>query len=60
MVATFALVQELYPPRMTLYWRLTGTGGKVEINSQGIFGIESRTKPTEKILQPVPNKAFQV
>ncbi|MFS0513307.1 beta strand repeat-containing protein [Nostoc sp. UIC 10607] len=26
----------------------TGTGGKVEINSQGIFGIESRTKPTEK------------
>jgi filamentous hemagglutinin family protein len=26
----------------------TGTGGKVEINSQGIFGIESQTKPTEK------------
>ncbi|MFN6481930.1 MULTISPECIES: S-layer family protein [unclassified Nostoc] len=26
----------------------TGTGGKVEINSQGVFGIESRTKPTEK------------
>ncbi|MBE8990827.1 filamentous hemagglutinin N-terminal domain-containing protein [Nostoc sp. LEGE 12450] len=26
----------------------TGTGGKVQINSQGIFGIESRTKPTEK------------
>ncbi|MGF2010330.1 filamentous hemagglutinin N-terminal domain-containing protein, partial [Nostoc sp. DedVER01b] len=26
----------------------TGTGGKVEINSQGIFGIESRKKPTEK------------
>ncbi len=26
----------------------TGTGGKVEINSQGIFGIESRTKLTEK------------
>ncbi|MDZ8264711.1 S-layer family protein [Nostoc sp. ChiQUE01b] len=25
-----------------------GTGGKVQINSQGIFGIESRTKPTEK------------
>jgi filamentous hemagglutinin family protein len=26
----------------------TGTGGNVEINSQGIFGIQSRTKPTEK------------
>jgi filamentous hemagglutinin family protein len=26
----------------------TGTGGKVQINSQGIFGIESRPKPTEK------------
>ncbi|WP_208766646.1 hypothetical protein [Nostoc flagelliforme] len=26
----------------------TGSGGRVEINSQGIFGIESRTKPTEK------------
>ncbi|AVH64076.1 hypothetical protein CDG77_29490 [Nostoc sp. 'Peltigera membranacea cyanobiont' 213] len=26
----------------------TGIGGKVEINSQGIFGIESRPKPTEK------------
>ncbi|MHC5748693.1 MAG: filamentous hemagglutinin, partial [Nostoc sp.] len=26
----------------------TGTGGKVEINSQGVFGIESRKKPTEK------------
>ncbi|MEH2195236.1 MAG: filamentous hemagglutinin N-terminal domain-containing protein [Nostoc sp.] len=26
----------------------TGTGGKVEINSQGIFGIESRAKPTKK------------
>ncbi|MEA5602784.1 filamentous hemagglutinin N-terminal domain-containing protein [Nostoc sp. UHCC 0252] len=26
----------------------TGTGGKVEINSQGIFGTESRKKPTEK------------
>ncbi|MEH2027103.1 two-partner secretion domain-containing protein [Nostoc sp.] len=26
----------------------TGSGGKVQINSQGIFGIESRTKPTEK------------
>ncbi|MEH1869358.1 MAG: filamentous hemagglutinin N-terminal domain-containing protein [Nostoc sp.] len=26
----------------------TGTGGKVQINSQGIFGIELRTKPTEK------------
>jgi filamentous hemagglutinin family protein len=26
----------------------TGIGGKVEINSQGIFGIESRKKPTEK------------
>ncbi|MEH1769847.1 MAG: filamentous hemagglutinin N-terminal domain-containing protein [Nostoc sp.] len=26
----------------------TGTGGNVEIKSQGIFGIESRTKPTEK------------
>ncbi|QLE45088.1 filamentous hemagglutinin N-terminal domain-containing protein (plasmid) [Nostoc sp. C052] len=26
----------------------TGTGGNVEINSQGIFGIESRIKPTEK------------
>ncbi|MEH2078812.1 MAG: hypothetical protein V7K89_01990 [Nostoc sp.] len=25
-----------------------GRGGNVEINSQGIFGIESRTKPTEK------------
>ncbi|MHC5748113.1 MAG: two-partner secretion domain-containing protein [Nostoc sp.] len=26
----------------------TGIGGNVEINSQGIFGIESRPKPTEK------------
>ncbi|MEH2283492.1 MAG: filamentous hemagglutinin N-terminal domain-containing protein [Nostoc sp.] len=26
----------------------TGTGGNVKINSQGVFGIESRTKPTEK------------
>ncbi|MCC5629404.1 filamentous hemagglutinin N-terminal domain-containing protein [Nostoc sphaeroides CHAB 2801] len=26
----------------------TGKGGKVKINSQGIFGIESRTKPTDK------------
>ncbi|MBN3963297.1 filamentous hemagglutinin N-terminal domain-containing protein [Nostoc sp. NMS8] len=26
----------------------TGTGGNVKINSQGIFGIESRPKPTEK------------
>ncbi len=26
----------------------TGRGGNVEINSQGIFGIESRPKPTEK------------
>ncbi|MEH2160724.1 MAG: S-layer family protein [Nostoc sp.] len=26
----------------------TGIGGKVQINSQGIFGIESRTKPTKK------------
>ncbi|MEH1896194.1 MAG: filamentous hemagglutinin N-terminal domain-containing protein [Nostoc sp.] len=26
----------------------TGTGGRVQINSQGIFGIEARTKPTEK------------
>lgn len=26
----------------------TGTGGNVQINSQGIFGIESRPKPTEK------------
>lgn len=26
----------------------TGIGGKVEINSQGIFGIEKRPKPTEK------------
>ncbi|MCF2148909.1 hypothetical protein IQ276_021265 [Desmonostoc muscorum LEGE 12446] len=26
----------------------TGTGGNIEINSQGIFGIESRPKPTEK------------
>ncbi|MEH1971217.1 two-partner secretion domain-containing protein [Nostoc sp.] len=26
----------------------TGSGGRVQINSQGIFGIESRTKPTEK------------
>ncbi|ACC80314.1 filamentous hemagglutinin N-terminal domain-containing protein [Nostoc punctiforme] len=26
----------------------TGSGGKVQINSQGIFGIESRTKLTEK------------
>ncbi|MBD2559719.1 MULTISPECIES: two-partner secretion domain-containing protein [Nostoc] len=26
----------------------TGTGGRVQINSQGIFGIESRTKPTKK------------
>ncbi|MFN6481929.1 MULTISPECIES: S-layer family protein [unclassified Nostoc] len=25
-----------------------GSGGNVEINSQGIFGIEARTKPTEK------------
>ncbi|MGF1934399.1 MAG: filamentous hemagglutinin N-terminal domain-containing protein [Nostoc sp. ChiQUE02] len=26
----------------------TGSGGRIQINSQGIFGIESRTKPTEK------------
>jgi len=26
----------------------TGRGGNVEINSQGIFGIDSRPKPTEK------------
>ncbi|MBD2522515.1 filamentous hemagglutinin N-terminal domain-containing protein [Nostoc sp. FACHB-133] len=26
----------------------TGTGGNVKINSQGVFGIESRPKPTEK------------
>ncbi|MCC5600729.1 filamentous hemagglutinin N-terminal domain-containing protein [Nostoc favosum] len=26
----------------------SGTGGNVQINSQGIFGIESRPKPTEK------------
>ncbi|MEH2035895.1 two-partner secretion domain-containing protein [Nostoc sp.] len=26
----------------------TGSGGRVQINSQGIFGIEARTKPTEK------------
>ncbi|MEH2160725.1 MAG: filamentous hemagglutinin N-terminal domain-containing protein [Nostoc sp.] len=26
----------------------TGSGGNVQINSQGIFGIESRPKPTEK------------
>ncbi|MEH1906193.1 MAG: filamentous hemagglutinin N-terminal domain-containing protein [Nostoc sp.] len=26
----------------------TGTGGKVQINSQGIFGIEPRPKPTDK------------
>ncbi|MEH1934519.1 MAG: filamentous hemagglutinin N-terminal domain-containing protein [Nostoc sp.] len=26
----------------------TGIGGKVNINSQGIFGIEARPKPTEK------------
>ncbi|MBE9002637.1 filamentous hemagglutinin N-terminal domain-containing protein [Nostoc sp. LEGE 12447] len=26
----------------------TGTGGKVQINSQGIFGIESRPQPTDK------------
>ncbi|MEH1793437.1 beta strand repeat-containing protein [Nostoc sp.] len=26
----------------------TGIGGNVKINSQGIFGIESRTKPTER------------
>ncbi|AVH71098.1 two-partner secretion domain-containing protein [Nostoc sp. 'Lobaria pulmonaria (5183) cyanobiont'] len=26
----------------------TGRGGKVQINSQGIFGIEKRPKPTEK------------
>ncbi|MBC1221584.1 filamentous hemagglutinin N-terminal domain-containing protein [Nostoc sp. UCD121] len=26
----------------------TGSGGKVQINSQGIFGIESRPQPTEK------------
>ncbi|MDZ8134181.1 MAG: S-layer family protein [Nostoc sp. DedQUE04] len=26
----------------------TGTGGNVEIKSQGIFGIEARPKPTEK------------
>ncbi|MDZ8093520.1 MAG: filamentous hemagglutinin N-terminal domain-containing protein [Nostoc sp. DedQUE05] len=26
----------------------TGSGGRVQINSQGIFGIESRPKPTEK------------
>ncbi|MCC5628548.1 filamentous hemagglutinin N-terminal domain-containing protein [Nostoc sphaeroides CHAB 2801] len=27
---------------------LTGTGGNIQINSQGIFGIQSRTKLTEK------------
>ncbi|MEH2227262.1 two-partner secretion domain-containing protein [Nostoc sp.] len=26
----------------------SGTGGNIQINSQGIFGIESRPKPTEK------------
>ncbi len=26
----------------------TGSGGRVQINSQGIFGIEARTKPTKK------------
>jgi large exoprotein involved in heme utilization and adhesion len=26
----------------------TGSGGRVQINSQGIFGIESRTKPSDK------------
>ncbi|MHC5825067.1 MAG: filamentous hemagglutinin N-terminal domain-containing protein, partial [Nostoc sp.] len=26
----------------------TGTGGNIQINSQGIFGIESRPKPTDK------------
>ncbi|MBC1274608.1 filamentous hemagglutinin N-terminal domain-containing protein [Nostoc sp. UCD121] len=26
----------------------TGSGGKVQINSQGIFGIESRPQPTDK------------
>ncbi|MEH2198539.1 two-partner secretion domain-containing protein [Nostoc sp.] len=26
----------------------TGTGGRVQINSQGIFGIEARPQPTEK------------
>ncbi|MEH2181682.1 two-partner secretion domain-containing protein [Nostoc sp.] len=26
----------------------TGSGGKVQINSQGIFGIEARPKPTKK------------
>ncbi|WP_174711293.1 hypothetical protein [Nostoc sp. TCL240-02] len=26
----------------------TGTGGKVKINSQGIFGIEARSQPTDK------------
>ncbi|MEH2166025.1 MAG: filamentous hemagglutinin N-terminal domain-containing protein [Nostoc sp.] len=26
----------------------TGSGGRVQINSQGIFGIEARTKPTGK------------
>ncbi|MDZ8263760.1 filamentous hemagglutinin [Nostoc sp. ChiQUE01b] len=26
----------------------TGSGGRVQINSQGIFGIEARPKPTEK------------
>ncbi|MBG1245172.1 filamentous hemagglutinin N-terminal domain-containing protein [Nostoc sp. NZL] len=26
----------------------TGSGGRVQINSQGIFGIESRPQPTEK------------
>ncbi|MEH2213469.1 two-partner secretion domain-containing protein [Nostoc sp.] len=26
----------------------TGSGGRVQINSQGIFGIESRPKPTER------------
>ncbi|MEH2082252.1 MAG: filamentous hemagglutinin N-terminal domain-containing protein [Nostoc sp.] len=26
----------------------TGSGGRVQINSQGIFGIETRSKPTEK------------
>jgi filamentous hemagglutinin family protein len=26
----------------------TGTGGNIQINSQGIFGLESRPKPTDK------------
>ncbi|MBN3959379.1 filamentous hemagglutinin N-terminal domain-containing protein [Nostoc sp. NMS8] len=26
----------------------TGTGGNIQINSQGIFGIEARTKPTQE------------